>query len=83
MSDPGKKITGNALLETMATADVLEIFHSLPAETQVKFQSWIDKARNASSQWRRIDALVLAMRIGPLYPPSSPPSQDLRREPAG
>jgi hypothetical protein len=49
----------------MAEAGVLERFHQLPEGDQDRFARWIDRARDDESYWRRINALVLALRIGP------------------
>jgi len=54
------------LLDAMADADVLETFRSLSPIDQQRFSNWITKARDDESHWRRIEALVLALRIGPL-----------------
>ena len=60
-------ITPDNLLDAMAEADVLEVFCHLPEVAQQEFREWIGKARDDDSHWRRIDALVLAMRSGLLH----------------
>jgi uncharacterized protein YdeI (YjbR/CyaY-like superfamily) len=69
---PGEKttdrITADDLLDAMAMADVLETFLLLPPVDQEKFASWIGKARDNESHWRRINALVMAMTSGFLQP---------------
>lgn len=60
------KITAHDLLDTLASADALETFLHLPREDQESFARWIGKARDVESHWRRINALVMAMKIGPL-----------------
>lgn len=60
------KITADDLLDTLAAADALETFLHLPREDQDNFAHWIGKARDEESHWRRINALVLAMKIAPL-----------------
>lgn len=62
--NPDSKITPDNLLDAMAAADVLEVFCHLPEAAQQEFREWIGKARDDESHWRRIDALVLAMRSG-------------------
>lgn len=67
------------LLVVLAEADVLETFQRLPAAARDNFTRWIDKARDDESHWQRIEALVLALRIGPLQP--EPKSRAEARKP--
>lgn len=71
-----EKITVEDLLDAMTEADVLETFCQLPQVDQEKFSRWIGKARDDDSHWRRIQALVSALRAGPLQPvaPAKPVS---------
>jgi hypothetical protein len=64
-------ITAHDLLDAMADAGVLEVFCHLPRAAQDEFSSWIGKARDDESHWRRIEALVAAMRRSSLVPPGS------------
>ena len=64
-------ITPDDLLDAMATADVLETFVHLPDSAQEEFRRWIGRARDNDSHWRRIHALVAAMRSGILHETSS------------
>lgn len=64
---PSETITPDDLLDAMTTADVLETFVLLPQSAQDEFRQWIGKARNDDSHWRRIHALVAAMRSGRLH----------------
>lgn len=57
------------LFRSLTEADVLANFHHLPMEQQDRFIDWIDKARDDEAHWRRIDILVLAMRMGPQATP--------------
>ena len=61
------KITADDLLDTLAAAGVLQTFLHLPKEDQDNFARWIGTARDDESHWRRINALALAMRLGPLH----------------
>lgn len=61
------KITADDLLDTLAAADALETFLHLPPEDQDNFARWIGMSRDDESHWRRINALALAMRLGPLH----------------
>ena len=54
--------------EVLATYDVLETFELLPASEQEKFTLWIENSSSEESHWRRIEAFVLALRVGPLQP---------------
>ena len=54
------------LLEALRIADVWEIYCSLPTQNQDEFGRWIDKSPDQAARWRRIDALVLALRLSPL-----------------
>jgi len=66
MRAAAEKITAMDLLDVLDTAGALETFNRLPQADQENFKSWIGRARNNISHWRRIDALVLAMITGPL-----------------
>ena len=66
MTDPGTEITADDLLDALAAADALETFLRLPPEAQEHFTLWIGKSRDDESHWRRINALALALRMGPL-----------------
>ena len=61
-----EKITADDLLDAMAEAEVLEVFCRLPRRDQEKFSGWIGKAGDDASHWRRIHALILALKAGPL-----------------
>lgn len=65
MTDPENEITADDLLDALAAADSLETFLRLPPEAQEHFALWIGKARDDESHWRRINALALALRMGP------------------
>ena len=70
-----ERITADELLEILATSDALETFCLLPQADQDNFSRWVGQARDNKSHWRRIQALVLAMRVGPMQ-------SNIRREPA-
>ena len=59
------RIGPNDLREALATGDVLDTFDRLPEEAKRKFEGWVDKARDETAHWRRIDTLVIAMRSAP------------------
>lgn len=61
----GGKITADDLLDTLAAVDALETFLRLPPDAQEKFAEWIGRSRDDESHWRRINALALAIRMGP------------------
>ena len=54
------------LLEVLRIADVWEVFCDLPEENRDEFARWIEGALDQAARWRRIDALVLALRLSPL-----------------
>jgi Bacteriocin-protection, YdeI or OmpD-Associated len=54
------------LLEALRLADVWEVYCSLPEPNKDEFARWIDKSPDQAARWRRIDALVLALRLSPL-----------------
>ena len=63
------------LIDVLSSSDALETFNRLPVADQVNFSRWVGLARDDESKWRRIEALVLAMRMcTTLYPnmPGSP-----------
>lgn len=66
MTTPEEPITAEDLLNALAEADALQTFLRLPREDQQIFSHWIGKSRDDESHWRRINALVLAMKIAPL-----------------
>ena len=66
MTAAPNEITADDLLDTLAAADALETFLRLPRADQDKFARWIGKSRDDESHWRRINALALAIRMGPL-----------------
>ncbi|HYO61104.1 MAG TPA: YdeI/OmpD-associated family protein [Actinomycetota bacterium] len=68
MTEQGSEITADDLLDALAAADALETFLRLPPEAQEHFALWIGKSRDDESHWRRINALALALRMGPLRP---------------
>ena len=61
------------LFRSLASADALTNFHRLPEAQQDRFIDWINKARDDEAHWRRIDILVLAMRMGP---PATPVAEE-------
>lgn len=65
MTDRETEITADDLLDALAAADALETFLRLPPEAQEHFALWIGKSRDDESHWRRINALALALRMGP------------------
>lgn len=54
------------LLDVLATYDVLETFRRLAESDEERFFRWIALARDEDSYWIRVEALVLALRTGPL-----------------
>lgn len=64
MNVPERKQT-NDLLRALKEADALDNFQALPLEEQGKFWDWIGKARDEEGYWRRIDILVMGMRMAP------------------
>jgi hypothetical protein len=62
------EITGEGLVDAMEFAGVLDTFHRLPQEEQERFTRWVGTARDVDSHRRRINALVLALKIGPFEP---------------
>ena len=67
MTAPDDKITADDILDTLAAADALETFLHLPKEEQDNFARWTGMSRDDESHWRRINALALALRLGPLH----------------
>ena len=68
----------NDLLEALATGEALDAFQRLPLVEQDKFIAWIERAPDNHAYWRRIDILVLGMRMAPL---SESTATYLRRRP--
>lgn len=54
------------LLSSLKIADVWEVYCSLPQTNRDEFALWIEKSPDQAARWRRIDALVLALRLSPL-----------------
>lgn len=67
----GQELSSHDLLDVLADADVLKTFNRLPVKDQENFARWIGIARDDVAYWRRIDALVLSLRLGPLQPRGS------------
>ncbi len=61
-----EKFAVDDLIEALTTFDALNAFWHLPDADQQKFVHWVATARDEAAYWGRIDALVLAMRVGPL-----------------
>lgn len=68
MSRPTHTAAVDDLFKELTTFDGLDAFCLLPEKDQQRFVSWIVKARDDVSYWARIDAVALAMRLGPLEP---------------
>jgi ferric-dicitrate binding protein FerR (iron transport regulator) len=66
------RIRGNPLLESLAAGDVLDKFDLLPEADRAKFLRWVERSTDDESRWRRINALVLAMRLSPLVTGGGP-----------
>ena len=75
MTSP-EESTSDDLLEAMAEADCLEVYLRLPETDRVKFSYWVEEAPDDESHWRRIEALVVAMRISPLQPATLQPQTE-------
>ena len=73
MSTPELKPT-NDLLHALAAWDVVETFQAMPLYDQDKFLAWIERAPGEDAYWRRIDIMVLGMRMAP-HPGSQRSSQ--------
>lgn len=63
------------LHRALVAADALASFERLPLAEQERFMAWIAKARDDEAYWRRIDILVLGMRMAPPSQPQSPPER--------
>lgn len=64
MNVPARKQTDD-LLRALIEADALDNFQALPLEEQERFWTWIAKSRDDEGYWRRIDILVMGMRMAP------------------
>lgn len=54
------------LMDALDEAGVIDIYFSLPQADRARFTRWIKMARDDDSYWRRIEAIVVAMRLSPL-----------------
>jgi hypothetical protein len=64
--------------DILATFDVLETFELLPKADQDKFSHWIQNSSDDEGRLRRLEAFVLALRLGPLQPNAAKgPSESL------
>ena len=64
------------LLRALREADALGNFQALPLEEQKRFWAWIGKSRDEEGYWRRIDILVMGMRMAPpIKAPREPRAQ--------
>lgn len=64
MNVPERKQTDD-LLRALRAADALDNFQALPLEEQERFSNWIARSRDDEGYWRRIDILVMGMRMAP------------------
>jgi hypothetical protein len=78
---PARSSSSADLHDALLSADVLRTYDRLPAANQDQFSSWIEHSHDDESRWRRINALVLALRMAPLGFDNEDP-QDLRTEEA-
>lgn len=53
------------LFSVLVEADALGTFQALAIEEQERFWAWIVKAPDEEGYWRRIEILVLGMRMAP------------------
>lgn len=77
MSTPEPNTT-NDLLQALVAAGVVDVFQRLPLEDQTDFLDWIEKAPDAEAYRRRIDILVVGIKMSPL---SEPQRKELRDRP--
>ena len=72
---PGDKLRRD-LATALADADALDQFQALPLGEQERFSDWIAKSQDEDAYWRRIDILVMGMRMAPrITPPRLPRAQ--------
>ena len=62
------RIPAEDLIDILSLSDALETFNRLPLADRQNFSRWVGQARDDESKWRRIEALVLAMRMYTLQP---------------
>jgi Bacteriocin-protection, YdeI or OmpD-Associated len=66
-------MSANGISESLSVifsaSGALDSFRRLPAPEQARFARWIEMAHDEESRLRRIEALVLALRLGPLGSP--------------
>ena len=55
-----------SLSAIFAASGALDSFRKLPVHEQARFARWIEAAHDDESRLRRIEALALALRLGPL-----------------
>lgn len=65
-SEDADKLASDDVLEALKMADVWETFCALPEVNRDEFGRWIDGAPDRAARRRRIDALMLALRLSPL-----------------
>ena len=65
-----KETPSDDLHEALREADCLDIYLGLPGMERTRFSRWVETAPDHDSHWRRIEALVVAMKISPLRSPS-------------
>lgn len=70
-SDAGAFSAPDDLLQALRIADVWEVFCHLPEANRDEFAKWIESSPDQAARWRRIDALVLALRLSPLVTPAA------------
>jgi hypothetical protein len=66
LAEEASALAPQDLLQSLRIADVWEVYCALPKQNQEEFARWIGSSRDQAARWRRIDALVLALRLSPL-----------------
>lgn len=68
-------IASEDLFNSLTAADALDTFLSLPEKDRHTFEEWIERAHDDDARWRRIDTLVMAMRVAPRIEGTDPPGR--------
>lgn len=66
LAEEASALAPDDLLKSLRIADVWEVYCALPQQNRDDFARWIESSRDQAARWRRIDALVLALRLSPL-----------------
>jgi uncharacterized protein YdeI (YjbR/CyaY-like superfamily) len=65
-----EKVISDEIVLALARADVLDAFSKLTKQNQHKLSAWVTKAGKGRGRHRRLNTLVVGLRISRMHPDS-------------